>query len=88
MENDMEEEFCIVGFYDGVGIEKGMCIWECVTNDGKPFSVKPSGTQEYRRDLYGKGSQYVGKMLSVIFQEYSENGIPRFPVGKSICDFE
>ena len=27
---------------------------------------------------------YIGKMLTVIFQEYSGIGVPRFPVGKCI----
>jgi len=30
----------------------------------------------------------IGKRLTVTFQEYTEHGIPRFPVGKCIRDYE
>jgi len=82
----MEEEFPITGFHEGVGQETGLCIWECVTPENKPFCVKPKGTQEFRRELYNRGQEHIGKMLTVCFQEYSEGLIPRFPVGKSIRD--
>ena len=82
----MDDEFEIVGYGDGVGIDQGLCIWECVTKDGKRFSVKPKGTHEYRKMLFENGANYIGKMLTVIFQEYSDIGVPRFPVGKSIRD--
>jgi ATP-dependent DNA ligase len=80
----MEEEFIIVGFHDG--IDKGLVIWECETSNGMRFSAKPRGTQEYRSELFENATQYIGKKLTVIFQEYSTDGIPRFPVGKDIRD--
>jgi ATP-dependent DNA ligase len=82
----MEEEFRIVGYHDGEGIDEGLVIWECALNadPAKTFSVKPRGTHEYRRDLYDQAEQYIGQLLTVIFQEYSADGVPRFPVGKSI----
>ena len=78
----MEEEFTIVGFHDG--IYKGLLIWECETSNGMRFSAKPRGTQEYCRELFENATQYIGKKLTVIFQEYSTDGVPRFPVGKDI----
>ena len=80
----MDEEFLITGFTDGVGDEKGLIIFECATEDGKTFNVRPRGSHEYRRELYLKGKSLIGLKLTVIFQEYSKDGIPRFPVGKSI----
>lgn len=82
----MEEEFKIVGFHDGTGDEKNLVLWDCITKDGKPFAVRPKGTFEYRRKLFDEGAKYIGKKLTVIFQEYSADGIPRFPVGKAIRD--
>ena len=67
-------------------IFKGLVIWECITKFGKSFHVRPKGTFEERRKLFQNGSKYIGLLLTVIFQEYSADGIPRFPVGKSIRD--
>ena len=80
----MEEEFKIIDFKEGNGDEKGCVIWRCVNKDGKEFSVRPKGTREQRREYFKNGSKYVGKKLTVIFQEYEDSGIPRFPVGKDI----
>ena len=81
----LKEEFKIIGFHEGKGDEKGLVIWDCTTNkEEKPFSVRPKGTAEQRKDLYDNGKKYIGKKLTVIFQEYHESGIPRFPVGKAI----
>ena len=82
----MEEEFIIVGFHDGEGLDKGLIIWECQTENGMKFSAKPRGTHEHRREMFEKATQYIGKKLTVIFQEYSTDGVPRFPVGKDIRD--
>ena len=82
----MEEEFKIVGFHEGTGDEKGAVIWDCITKDNKTFAVRPKGTFESRQKLFLDGDKYIGKNITVIFQEYSSDGIPRFPVGKSIRD--
>lgn len=80
----MEEEFEIVGFHDGEGIDKEMVIWDCVTKEGRKFSVRPKTNFEERKRLFKEAGRYVGKQLTVVFQEYSHDLIPRFPVGKAI----
>lgn len=82
----MESEYEIVGFKEGDGRDKGTVIWTCVTKDGREFSVRPRGTIEMRKEWFSKGEKYVGSMLTVIYQELSEMGVPRFPVGKDIRD--
>lgn len=82
----MEEEFKITGFHDGVGLEKGSVIWEVENKKGEMFSVRPRGSHELRKELFDNGDSYIGKLLTVIFQEYTKDGIPRFPVGKAIRD--
>ena len=82
----MEEEFRIIGFAEGDGHDKGTVKWICETSDGKPFTVRPRGTVAHRKELFQNGSAYVGKLLTVIFQEYTEEGKPRFPVGKAVRD--
>jgi DNA ligase-1 len=41
---------------------------------------------ESRREWFNKGDRFIGKNLTVIYQELSDLGIPRFPVGKAVRD--
>ena len=81
-----EAEYPIVDFKEAVGRDAGTVIWECETPEGRRFSVRPRGTQEARREWFCRGASLVGKQLTVIYQELSEMGVPRFPVGKAIRD--
>jgi DNA ligase-1 len=80
----MEDEFEIVGFHQGDAGEKGCVVWDCINDESKTFAVRPRGTFEQRKEWFLEGDSYIGKKITVIFQEYSQDGIPRFPVGKSI----
>jgi DNA ligase-1 len=82
----VESEFPIVGFKEADGRDKGTVVWVCATDECRQFSVRPRGTQEQRRQWFQDGPQYVGKLLTVIYQELSELNVPRFPVGKAIRD--
>ena len=57
-------------------------IWICKKD--KEFRVRPRGTIEQRKEWFKNGKKYIGKMLTVIYQELSEQNVPRFPVGKAI----
>lgn len=81
-----EEEYEIVDYTQGEGRDAGTVIWVCQTVNGSTFNVRPRGTIEYRSDLYKNGKKYIGSLLTVIFQELTGLGIPRFPVGKCIRD--
>lgn len=82
----MESEYEIVGAKEGDGRDKGTVIWVCKNEEGKEFSVRPRGTIEMRKEWFENSNEYIGGMLTVIYQELSEMGIPRFPVGKSLRD--
>jgi DNA ligase-1 len=69
-----EDEFRIIGFMQGDGRDKGTVIWVCETKEGKEFKVRPRGTIENRSKLFKTGEKYVGKMLTVIYQELTEEG--------------
>lgn len=81
-----ESEYPIVDYKEATGRDAGTVIWECETPEGRRFSVRPRGTQEARREWFCKAESLVGKQLTVIYQELSEMGVPRFPVGKAIRD--
>lgn len=80
----IEHEFPIVGWKEGEGRDKGTVIWVCKTAEGIDFSVRPRGTLEMRREWFENAHSLVGSSLTVIFQEWSEKKVPRFPVGKAI----
>ena len=79
-----EDEYIIVGFKEADGRDKGTVIWVCQTKEGREFNVRPRGSMELRRNWFTNGHKYIGKKLTVIFQELSEMNVPRFPVGKAI----
>jgi DNA ligase-1 len=79
-----EDEFVIVGFEEARGRDAGSVIWICATKTGEKFDCRPIGSLEHRSELFRNASTHIGKMLTVKFQELSENGIPRFPSGKAI----
>jgi DNA ligase 1 len=83
-----DDEYKIVGFTDGEGSETGCVVWKCVTPEGKEFSVRPRGTREERQVLFNEGNNYIDGMLTVRFQELSQDNVPRFPVGVAIRDYE
>lgn len=84
----LDAEYKIVGFSDGEGRAKGTVIWTCAAEDGKEFNVRPRGTEQERKGWFENGNDYIGKLLTVRYFEETEDGIPRFPVGLTIRDYE
>ena len=83
-----DDEYVVVDFRQGEGLEEGCVIWVCRTPHGTIFSVRPRGTREERVALYKNGHEYVGQQLTVRFQELTDDGVPRFPVGIAFRDYE
>lgn len=84
----VDEEFLIVGAEENKGRQKGQCTFICKTADGKEFKAKPMGTDEIRRNYWVNKDKYVGKHLTVRYFERTEGGVPRFPVGVEVRDYE
>ena len=82
----LEDEYRIIDFTQGEGRDAGAVIWVCETADGKEFSVRPRGSMEQRRAWFNDGASYIGKNVTVVYQELTEEGKPRFPVGKAVRD--
>jgi len=82
---DMEVE--IVGYKEGEGLEEGCIVWLCKLND-KQFACRPRGTREERMELFQNGEKYIGKQLTIRYQDLTTDGLPRFGVGIAIRDYE
>jgi ATP-dependent DNA ligase len=81
------DEYTIVGAEEGKGRDAGTVIWVCSCKSGD-FHVRPKGTVEDRKKWFKNRTKYIGKDLTVQFQNLTNGGIPRFPVGIAIRDYE
>lgn len=82
--NFQDAEFEIVGYKEGSASEEGCVVWVCRTESGSQFDCRPRGTFEDRRRQFQNADTFVGKKLTVRYQDLSEYGIPIFPVGIGI----
>ena len=81
MKEFQDDEFEIIGGKEGTGTDTGCIIYRCITADGKEFDARPKGTVEDRQQMMIELPDSIGKMLTVRYAEYSDDGIPQHPVG-------
>jgi DNA ligase-1 len=85
----IDEEYEIIGYHDGEGKDEGAVTWICVTKAGEEFDCTPNGTYEQRRQWWRDRKKYIGKMLTVRYQNLSDDRkVPIFPKGIIIRDYE
>lgn len=58
--------------------EQGVII--CETNDGKRFGCGMKFSHEEREEMLTNKENYIGQIAEVRFFEFTDDGIPRFPV--------
>jgi len=83
-----DDEYEVVDYKEGEGQEEGCVIWVCKTPEGKTFSCRPRGSREERVELFKNGDKYIGKMMTIRYQEMTDSNIPRFPVALCVRDYE
>ena len=81
-------EYPIVGYTEATGNDAGTVIWICDAPNGITFKARPTGTREQRTTWFENADNIVGKDLTVRYFELTNDGIPRFPVGVAIRDYE
>jgi ATP-dependent DNA ligase len=80
-----DSEFKILDAEEGRGKDVGTVgAFLCETHDHKPFKCRLKATYERRRELFNHSEQWRGWRLTVMYQELTSDGIPRFPIGKSL----
>uniref|UniRef100_A0A6C0CGQ0 ATP-dependent DNA ligase family profile domain-containing protein n=1 Tax=viral metagenome TaxID=1070528 RepID=A0A6C0CGQ0_9ZZZZ len=77
-------EFEVIGFEEATGDRAGCVVW-LLRNDktDATFGCAQMGTLEYQRELYQNGDKYIGKKLTVLYTERSEDDIPKQPRAKT-----
>lgn len=82
-----DDEFEIIGGREAEN-DVGTVIFRCQTKEGNIFDVRPRGSAELRGQYLADLNTLINKPLTVRFQGYTNDGIPRFPVGIIIRDYE
>jgi len=75
-------EFKITGISEGLR-DEDMCF-TLVTSKGKEFKAKPMGSRELKDEYLENMEEIIGKMATVKYFAFSEDGVPMQPVLKSI----
>jgi len=78
-----DAEFRIVGWDVG---KDGILIWKVVQEEGKVFEVRPMGTEEERMEMLAVADKQIGKLLTVRYQDRTQDNIPTFGRGVAIRD--
>lgn len=80
-----DEEFTIVDIQEGDGNRSGMAARVVVSlPDGRHFSAGLIGNVSYCQELLRERDEHIGKLGTVVFQNYTPDGIPRFPKFKGV----
>lgn len=84
-----DAEFPIVGVEEGRGKLAGHAIFVCRTGSGKEFLAKMRGETSKLKEFFDNRTLWNGKLLTVQYQGLTgKEGVPRFPVGVAIRDYE
>lgn len=85
----VDEEGTIVGVQEAKGTEEGAAMFVIEDERGNRFPVRLEGPIEERRYWFQNPQAVIGKKLTYKYQPpLSTYGVPRFPIGVAIRDYE
>lgn len=84
----LDEEFEIVGWKVGKGKFANVPTFIFKMIDGKTFDAVPKGTEEVRAEYLKNAKKLIGKMATVRYFEFTNDGKPRFGVMLGVRDYE
>lgn len=83
-----DTEFKIVGVESGRGRMSECAVFVCQTPSGEEFRCKMEGSLDTLKEYLSKPKTVIGKLLTVRYQGFTNGGVPRFPVGVAVRDYE
>jgi len=84
-----DEEFEIVDIQEGDGNRAGMAARVVLAlSSDRTFSAGLIGNVDYCKRLLQDRLKHIGKKGTVVFQNYTPDGVPRFPKFKTVRDYE
>lgn len=63
-------------------------LYVCKTENGSEFNVTPKCSHEMKKEILNNKQNYIGKLLTVKYQELTALNIPKFGVGLAVRDYE
>ena len=83
----LEAEYKIIGMWED---NNNNAMLKCVTLDGGVFDCTPKRTHAERKAMLLAPADYIGKWITVKYQELTEAGLPAFAIGLELrdCDEE
>lgn len=83
------DEFKIIGFEEGRGRLAGhVGSFICRMKNGNEFKAKRKGNLKVLREYFLHHDMWEGKKLTVQYQGFTADGLPRFPIGIVVRDYE
>lgn len=83
-----DAEFEVTGVQPGRGRMSDCAIFTCSTTNGATFTCKMEGALDTLKPYLANPDMVIGKMLTVRYQGLTNGGVPRFPIGVSVRDYE
>lgn len=81
----VDDEYPILNAEEGRGKDAGTVgAFVCLAPNGKEFRCRLKATYERRRELFQHPEQWQGWHLTVVYQNLTQDQIPRFPIGKGL----
>jgi DNA ligase 1 len=89
----MSKEFKIIDVKEGRGKMAGKAVLRCETGADDPipgvqFDCSLAASMERRAEIFENKDDYIGKLVSVKFAYYTQEGVPFHLVGEAIRDYE
>lgn len=93
----IDREYPIIDVWEGIDKFAGMAVFRMPCpwySPGDPITEKNSfgatapGDFDEKRHAWEHREEYIGKMLTVKFQNLSDEGVPIFPIALAIRDYE
>lgn len=82
----LDDWFPLVGIDEGTGSSAGQAIFICQLPSGATFRCVPSMDRNTKRGLFKERERFIGKYkVHVRFLNYTNDLVPRHPVGVEIC---
>jgi ATP-dependent DNA ligase len=88
LKDKLTAEATCVEVNEAKGRERGCAVLVLQMDNGKRFSVRMKGSLERRRELLRHPELALNKPVTYEYQNLTIHGIPRFPVGVEIRDYE
>jgi DNA ligase-1 len=83
-----DEEAECIGLKNSSGSEEGCAMLQIRDIRGNEFYIRMRGSFERRRHWFQHPEEIIGKQITFRYQTLSVYGVPIFPVGIEVRDYE